>query len=129
MTRYPQHFGEHFTGVCKRECDNCTRQRLNPESIVTLKCRAQVDAVVKMVKEAKAISVNAKGLTLTTLREALLGRKNSSRASYAVDFSASPHFGCLRDFEETPTPYSQSPTTALLLQLIIHQVLLKKGYQ
>lgn len=113
-----EHFGEVFTGKCKKECDNCRRRRKYPLSLSVKPCVIEVDWVVALVKEAKAISKSAKALTIAILRDILLGRKNTSRAQYAINFNELVQFGCLRN-----VGWSSEEVSVLLHQMVIYQIL------
>lgn len=83
-------------------------------------CVIEVDWVVALVKEAKAISKSAKALTIAILRDILLGRKNTSRAQYAINFNELVQFGCLRN-----VGWSSEEVSVLLHQMVIYQVRIK----
>lgn len=70
-----------------------------------------------MLRSAKAISTSGKGVTIAALRDALLGRKNTSRAQYAINFSELKNFGCLRN-----VGWSVEEVSVLLHQMVIHRV-------
>eukprot|EP00922_Rhytidocystis_sp_ex-Travisia-forbesii_P047797 GHVS01071283.1.p1 GENE.GHVS01071283.1~~GHVS01071283.1.p1 ORF type:complete len:948 (+),score=158.84 GHVS01071283.1:192-2846(+) len=110
-----QHFGEHFEGSCAVECDNCTRSR--HESSTTVDCRDEVHQVISLMSSSNSSGQQFGGLTITSLRDALMGVK--SKRHWRLE--KMKEFGCLRK-----KSWSHANVARLLRKLILNQLLTER---